>query len=631
MFRRISTNLTGCGAAMVVGALALFLVAGSTQAKKGLFKDVFPLEDIKAGMKGYGLTVFSGTEREKFDVEVISVLHQFIPGQDLILVRCTHPVLDHAGVIAGMSGSPVYFDGKLAGAVAYAWRFGKDPIAGVTPAKDMLAYFDLSEVAPKPSSKKIILSKLSAPLKPWSSTAAAASTSASPAIGGAYYWKHFQPGGFNEISPLITPMTGSMLQGGSAALMLEKQLAGFFMMPVSIGSFPKKTDAAKKGKGKGKGKTATKNILLKPGDPVALNLVSGDISLAASGTVTAAHGDKVVAFGHPMFQYGQIEVPAASAYVHHCLASMAFSFKMTEPLESAGAMIHDRQSGIVVDSSRNAHVIPLRVHIEDKGRDIEDTWNMMVMHHRKMTSSLARTAVTSVVDRTAPDINEAVIESTFTIDVHDHKPLTITQKVFQSLGTLSWGYTEGLSVGLDSLMNSDFEEARIDGIEADISISYSHPVAELSGGYLSVEEAEEGERVDVHVMIMPHRGGSEQIYSTYFIVPQGMEGKSLKISIRSGDETYPETVAPHDLDDVIDNLSKSFPPDAIVVSVQLPAQGVSIGGKIIKNLPPSALDTLSPKAAYLGEQPEAVVERKFLYPGMLISGKVDLQLQVKEQ
>jgi hypothetical protein len=103
------------------------------------------------------------------------------------------------------------------------------------------------------------------------------------------------------------------------------------------------------------------------------------------------------------------------------------------------------------------------------------------------------------------------------------------------------------------------------------------------------------------------------------------------VEIRSGSDAVPDTVVPQDIDDVIDNLSKSYPADSIVVEVEVPAQGLSIGGKIMKNLPPSALDTLSPKAAYLGEQPEAVLDRHFIYPGMLMEGSVKLKLNVKGQ
>ena len=153
------------------------------------------MDDVKAGMKGYGLTVFSGREPEKFDVEVISVIKNFLPKQDVILARCSHPVLDHAGVIAGMSGSPIYFEGKFAGAVAYAWRFSKDPIAGITPAEYMLEYLSTPNL---PKKAKAAAAKLSQPLK--AALSAAAGTPAGKTATAAF-WNHFSTDGANELAP----------------------------------------------------------------------------------------------------------------------------------------------------------------------------------------------------------------------------------------------------------------------------------------------------------------------------------------------------------------------------------------------------------------------------------------------
>lgn len=620
------TNITGkslfhYGLLLLAVGVSWLLLSG---AKKKPKTDYFPVEDVHAGLKGYGLSVFSGRDPEKFDVEVISVIHQFLPKQDVILVRCNHPVINHTGVIAGMSGSPVYFNGKLAGAVAYAWRFSKDPIAGVTPAGNMLEYFKIPEVPKKGYSKKVLSSKLFAPMK-----AQHAASAPVPAGKSKGFWQYFTPGASNELSPLITPLTGSMLQGLAAVNLIDQEMSNFFLAPAQASSFPQKAAAWKKVKGK-KNKNKEKKASFRPGDPVAVQMVRGDIDLSGSGTVTAVKGNKVLAFGHPMFNFGQIEIPVTTAFVHHCLASLSFSFKMTEPEQEAGALVLDRQAAVMVDTDRKAHVIPLKIHLEDKNRNLEETWNMEVIHHRMLTSSLVRVAITSAVDKFAPDIEEAVIEAGYAIDIHNHKSLELKDKVFQSKGTLSLLYSSKLSASLEALISSDFEKVRIDGIEADISINYTYGKAYISGAYLSAEEAKEGEIVDLYVFVKPHRG-SEQIYSTSFKVPQGMEGKSLSVTIQSGKDAFPETIMPQDIDDVIENLAKSYPPDSIVVTVQLPGQSLAIGGKIIKNLPPSALDTLRPKAAFLGEKPEAVVERKFIYPGMLMDGKVKLSLQVKGQ
>ncbi|MFO0646609.1 MAG: SpoIVB peptidase S55 domain-containing protein [Polyangiales bacterium] len=127
--------------------LALLTVSGALAASGALLAQsrpnappqIMPVSEVRAGMRGYGLTVFRGTRPERFDVEVIDVVHNFRPHMDAILIRPNHPITDHAGTVAGMSGSPIYIDGRLIGAYAYGWEFGRDPVAGVTPIESMLA------------------------------------------------------------------------------------------------------------------------------------------------------------------------------------------------------------------------------------------------------------------------------------------------------------------------------------------------------------------------------------------------------------------------------------------------------------------------------------------------------------
>ena len=124
---------------LALGAAASAAIGAGVAEAVSTPSDVMPLADVKPGMKGYGLTVFNGTKPEKFDVEIINVLRNFRPGQDLILIKTpNHPRLDIAHTVAGMSGSPIYLEGKMIGAYAYGWTFGAEPIAGVTPIQNMI-------------------------------------------------------------------------------------------------------------------------------------------------------------------------------------------------------------------------------------------------------------------------------------------------------------------------------------------------------------------------------------------------------------------------------------------------------------------------------------------------------------
>ena len=282
-------------AALAVVAIALGLGLGAVGEKKGT--QTMPVDEIKPGMKGHGVTVFSGHDPERFDVEVISVIHAFLPNQDLILARCSHPVLDHAGVLAGMSGSPVYFDGKMAGAVAYAWRFAKDPIAGITPIASMTEYFDLPLMPPGvgTGSAKI--------MGPSPQTGAAA-----PPPGSAF-WDRFDLQG-SQMVPLATPVSGSGPLAGGFLRALSSVLDSHFMLATPS------SPAASGGKGKTKkSKKAKKIKKFRPGDAIAVRLVGGDLDMAGTGTVTDVKGSRALGFGHPMFNWGEVRFPAARAEI----------------------------------------------------------------------------------------------------------------------------------------------------------------------------------------------------------------------------------------------------------------------------------------------------------------------------
>lgn len=637
MFRQSKKKqLEGILVHSLVLLLLLILCIGLISGTKGNIGDYdyFPLKKVKAGMKGYGLTVFRGTKPEKFDVEVISIIHKFLPRQDLILVRCIHPLLSHTGIVAGMSGSPVYFQGRLAGAIAYAWKFSKEPVAGVTPAENMIQYFSMPLIENKRKRMKIRFLKggfMGEGSETWADkhkgdVLPVEGEKLSYPVG---YWNYFDFNNMTGLSPLVTPLEGNVFFSPRASRILRQQLSRYFMVPASSsGGFALPSYGGKSGGGSGKKKNLSHII---PGQPVAIQLARGDIDLSASGTITEVRGGKVLGFGHPMFNFGQINVPVSSAYVHHCLASFAFSFKMTEPIEQMGALIIDRQAGILIDTNRVPDIIPLKLTLHDKTRGLREKWNMEILHQRTLTKSIARSAITAAVDKFAPDLKDAVIEGSYEVKIRGHRTLSFVEKVFQKEGTYDLGYSSGLSSSIDILMNNDFENVKIEGINADISIYYSNSFASITGAYLSSDEVKEGEEFDVSVVVKPAGGLSEMVFSTRMRAPHATAGKTLTIKVQSGEDVYPEIATPHSLDDVIENLSKRYPPDSIVITLGLPSQGITVGGRIIRNLPPSVLDTLRPRAGFWGEEPSATLSREIIKTGFFLDGSVKLRLTVKEQ
>ena len=288
-------------------------------------------------MKGYGLTVFEGTKPERFDVEVIDVLKNFRPRQELILVKTQHPRLDVAKIVAGMSGSPIYIQGKMVGAYAYGWSFGVEPVAGVTPIRSMLD--DLERPLPKmihgyplgigPEHKAQpaqSTGRFAGNISKYSLTdhSAQLAKSATPSVS-----EH----GYGQLVPVSTPL---LLSGVSAETidMARGILEPLGLLPVQAGGGGQSVGGRPQG--------------YVDGGAIGVNLITGDISAMGLGTVTRVEGDRLVAFGHPMMNVGVTSLPTTEARVLWFMASIQRSFKMGEAIADNGALVNDRESSIGV-------------------------------------------------------------------------------------------------------------------------------------------------------------------------------------------------------------------------------------------------------------------------------------------
>jgi len=597
-------------------AIAIGLAIGSPGwSKKKKSSDVIPVDEIVPGMKGHGITVFSGRDPERFDVEVISVIHDFLPRQDLILARCSHPVTDHAGVIAGMSGSPIYFDDRLAGAVAYAWRFSKDPIAGITPATSMNEILEIEEL---PLGTGSGLGKLGPGI------------AASPAVAApAAYWDRFDPASA-QIVPLATPVSGSGPLWSTFSKALGPVMESHFMVPTM--AIPAGTSGvspvAGKSKGKAKATGSTGKGVFRPGDAIAVQLVGGDLDMAGTGTVTSVEGSRALGFGHPMFSWGQVRMPAYTAIIHHCLASSAFSFKMSESDLPAGTVVQDRQAGILADMDEDPPIVDLDVHLVDGSRGMEQDWHLEVAHHPQLTAGLVRAALTSAVDHFALEVVDTVVAGSYRIEVASQEPLVFDEKVFLELGTLSLGYSQRLGETLSLLMGNEFEDVKLEAIEVDIELEYGYDAASIVGAWASADEVEEGDEVTIWVELQPHRDPPMTL-SFDLVVPAGSAGQKLSIHLKPGGKVPVEVAPPESLEDLVHNLALGHPGDHLGAVIHWPGAGVTVAGQHIHELPVSALSTLQTEASYHGHQPLPNVDVILLSTPYMLAGEVRLTLQVE--
>ena len=263
--------------------LALLLLSVLGALRPAVAADTLRPEQLSPGMKGYGLSVFKGTKPERFEVEIIGVLRNALPKQDMILIRMGGADLEKHKVIAGMSGSPVYIDGKLIGALAYGWTFENDPLAGVTPIHNMMAELKLPIVGPSTINAPVSLRRTSSMPAPFALPNAAFAQT---------------PDDFSSPHPLLTPLS----LGGFSSRVLERfasKFTGFGMMPIAAG-------------GGGARALPRRSGDMEPGGAIGVQLIRGDMNATAIGTATYIEKNRILAFGHPFFQ-GQDPHPRISA------------------------------------------------------------------------------------------------------------------------------------------------------------------------------------------------------------------------------------------------------------------------------------------------------------------------------
>ena len=574
---------------------------------------MMPLSEVKAGMKGYGLTVMSGTKPEKFDVEIIGTLNNFRPNQALILIKTpNHPRLDIAHTVAGMSGSPIYLEGKMIGAYAYGWTFGAEPIAGVTPIHNMIE--DLKKPIPplfKPRGN--ILPKHKDASKPGATV-----TKASPRILNGLFDAPTASGAFrydlethakqlaqralrergnpNSTTTTLMPASTPVLFGGltpGAMAQMESMLAPMGMMPLQAGgggATKKQAAAGTAGAAAAADPTATQYV---DGGAIGVQLISGDVSAMGLGTVTRVEGDKLVAFGHPMMGGGTSDMPTAVAKVHWILASTNRSFKIGEAVTPLGTLVNARQASIVVDSKRTASTFPVSLKIEGVPGAPKTNWNSTVSHDPFMAPFLAAAALSSAVETTSSERGD----TTWRVD---------TQVKVQGYGTIDlrdFGASAGdggdpymrsrvvRTIGM--LLNNPWEEVHIESVESKLQLSFERDVTLLRGTQVVEPEIDAGQPVRIKLVLVPYKG-KEEIRTIEVPIPKEYAGEDVSIDLSPGYEIERYRAMPESVSDLVAVLNNpSFPPESIVATIRLQGEGgAAFRGNVAYRLPPGALSTL---------------------------------------
>ena len=601
----------------LTSALALSQVAGAYMA----------VSEIRPGMKGYGLTVFRGHTPERFAVEVIDVLHGFRPDQDLVLIRTEHPVLSRAVTVAGMSGSPIYLNDRLIGAYAYGWTFGKEPVAGVTPIANMLAemarpidprIWKAIGTLPALTGQKPAPPRTQARLRPYLGDRREGPFDALRTHGASVSWAGAHTA-YGQPLPAATPLQVSGL-GQAGLSLLERELGPYGLVPVQAGG------------GSGAAADSGKATRYVDGGSIGVQLVRGDVSVMAVGTVTHVQGQKLVAFGHPMLNAGQVALATCTARVVHVLASEMRSFKLAEPSTPLGVLVHDRQAAIVVDSQLSADMLPFKLRVHGVPNAPRTEWNMQIASHRMLTPGLVMSALSSALEATAIDRTDAVLRVDSRVDVEGHGSQRVSDVMITGAGPADGGALSRLRAFslIAAAYGNPFENTRVSSVELDVHVRFERDLLTVVDASLPSDVVDPGSTVQLAVTLRRF-DASEEVQVFPVQIPKSAAGESLELNIEPGDEIELERPKPNSLADILHAVRLGYPGTSLVVSTKLPSQGVKLRGQLVRSLPGSALDSLQP----VNEADKGALfpsyERKELALGHPVTGSLKLKLNVRAE
>lgn len=560
------------------------------------------VDEIQPGMKGIGKTVFFGTTIEDFDVEIVGVLKNQTPHGDVIMAKISGgPLpLENVGVIGGMSGSPIYIDGKLIGAVAFGPILPKEPmVAGITPIHEMLddANRDVTDVK----------TSLNTPVS-------------APGLTGSSMYPF-------TIVPIQTPLVVSGVDPRLLSFMNE-HLASFGMFPVQGGSASEAI-------------VRNADTDLKPGAAIGIQLIQGDMNASAVGTVTY-HGDddKIIAFGHPMFFAGKVNFPMTSAYVHFVMSNYLFPFKVASSIKTVGTITQDRRTGISGTLGSIPRMVPLNITVQYDGEQIETQQTAQhyffeVIDHPFLVSLLMSFAGIDSLLATESALGDATIRTHTTITLKDHAPLVV-KEMFTGNQDISGAVFKAF-MPLGMLLNNRFTPVSLEKVSLEMTVKKAIQQAEIVGVRIQDNVVRPGDVVEATISLRPY--GKELTTVTERItIPEDLQQEKIQLLVCDVNMTNFVEAAramakyqPQSLAQLIKLLEEQVSQNHIVMSLLQLKPGMVVQGQELPSPPVSMLSLMETTTRYAGKNSLTrgrILVRKDVPTQYIVSGCTVLELTV---
>jgi hypothetical protein len=548
----------------------------------GATTEIMPLNDVKPGMQGTGLTIFENNQIEPFDVEIIDIVRNISPQRNLILVRLLGERVYHTGVVSGMSGSPIYIDNKLIGALAFRiGSFMKDPIAGVTPIEEMLEIFaketvrnqELISIAQQtPGYIKDYF--LSTPHKKFDIL---------------NLLKFHQNSTFLELKPIETPL----VIGGLSSSLYKKisnhfTNLNFILLP---GGTVDRVDIDIDG-----------GESLKPGSAVAGIMIAGDFDISAIGTVTYCDGNKILAFGHPFFNSGPVNIPLAKAKVITTLSSLYASNKFAVASEIIGNIRQDRSTGIMGIVGEISPLIPVNVNVSSPIVS-EKKFQFKLANDRSIASIVPVflwITLLNALESSRLGSGDYALRLKGRIDLDNSSDVILDN--FYSGGSAGFFDGSGMDISeaafdvvmsLGALLVNKFESPKIRGIDLEFSAQPGRKLAEIVKVFYDKEEVYPGDSLSVVIFLRPYQGKVIELKKK-IVVPKNITQDFMTLAVAGTQEIKNwESQAgigrftPANFKELITLLNRKRKNTDIIIQLKVTDSGAILHGREFPTLPPS--------------------------------------------
>jgi hypothetical protein len=546
---------------------------------------VMPVSEIRPGMTGTGRTVFNGTRVEEFQVQILGVIENVMaPQRNLILAKLEGGPLADTGVIAGMSGSPVYIDGRLIGAVSYSLgSFSKEPIAGITPIQEMTDATSLE--ARRPAAARV---HVDFPLTPESLLAAFRK-----ALGGNQPFTERPEDahlvnvssiaglGADHLGPMLRPIATPLVMAG-----FEPRLSDMLGAAFRENGFIPAGGAA----GARAGEMPFEGPL-KPGDAVGVTFVNGDLLLGGTGTVTHIDGDRVYAFGHPMYNLGPTEFPMTRAYVYTVLPSLYLSTKLSMTGEVIGTLLQDRATAIAGRLGPGPALIPVTLALE-ADRGTERTFKFGVVKDQLFTPLMTYAALLNTLSSYERQFGTATYEVKGEAVIKGHEVVSF-DNLFSG-DSPSMGAASYIVAPLAAMMANADEEVTIERLDLTIKSAEEPKTASIERVWIDDPRPRAGRAVPLKVLLRTYRG--EDVLRTVPIqIPANATGiLSVMVSdgtrlsqIEQREVRAPQS--PRTVPQIIRTVNRSRRNNRLYVKLLGSEPGAAVSGELLPSLPPSVL------------------------------------------